>query len=213
MRDVVSYEAEATYLLNSECLNYNYKVHVPESREVVIGRSNSPENSVYLDLTNKDLIPVKKRQSGGEAVILSNETVVVGILRNNTPLQNPNNYFQKFNQVIIEILSELGIKHLNQNGISDICIKDKKICGSSIYWHKNKLLYHVVINVSEPVENMEKYLKHPKRQPEYRKNRKHKTFVTSIKEEGYKLTPTEICDFINKKLEEKLKINYLNSIN
>jgi hypothetical protein len=34
---------------------------------------------------------------------------------------------------------------------------------------------------------MEKYLKHPSREPDYRGNRSHKKFVTSLKDEKYSI--------------------------
>jgi lipoate-protein ligase A len=36
---------------------------------------------------------------------------------------------------------------------------------------------------------MEKYLKHPTKEPDYRKGRSHKDFVSSLKESGYDIEP------------------------
>jgi lipoate-protein ligase A len=44
-----------------------------------------------------------------------------------------------------------------------------------------------VINVSEDVSLIERYLKHPKREPDYRKGRKHSEFVTNLKNLGYQI--------------------------
>jgi len=47
------------------------------------------------------------------------------------------------------------------------------------------LLYHAVLNLGEPASTFERYLKHPSKEPDYRKGRSHSDFVTSLKEKGY----------------------------
>lgn len=70
-------------------------------------------------------------------------------------------------------------------GISDNTISGKKILGSAIYRNKDKLLYHAVLNLSEPASTFEKYLKQPVKEPDYRNGRKYIDFVTSLKDNGY----------------------------
>ena len=45
---------------------------------------------------------------------------------------------------------------------------------------KNLLFYSASILVSADVSLMERYLKHPPREPEYRKGRRHSEFVTNL---------------------------------
>jgi lipoate-protein ligase A len=105
-------------------------------------------------------------------------------------------YFKLINNAIIEALSCLGIEHLGNKGISDISIGKKKILGSSIYRKQQILFYHAVLNISEPVENISLYLKHPKKEPDYRLGRSHDEFVTSLVEEGYHITLADLIDKI-----------------
>jgi lipoate-protein ligase A len=107
------------------------------------------------------------------------------------PLNNEistHHYFKLINNAIIEALSGLGIKNIGNKGISDISIGEKKILGSSIYRKQQVLFYHAVLNISEPVENISLYLKHPKKEPDYRLGRDHEEFVTSLHKEGYIIT-------------------------
>ncbi|PLW94333.1 MAG: hypothetical protein C0591_13050, partial [Marinilabiliales bacterium] len=73
-----------------------------------------------------------------------------------------------------------------------ISIGVKKILGSSIYRKQQTLFYHAVLNISEPVENISLYLKHPKKEPDYRLGRNHEEFFTSLKNEGYSFSFNEL---------------------
>ena len=164
----------------------------PEFFCVVLGQGSKIEHSLYLEKIEQDRIPVYKRPSGGETVILSPNTLVISFVKKNEPLRSPKRYFTKYNELIISALSGLGVKNLSRRGISDICIGSKKILGSSIYRSKAALLYHAVLNISEPVSRIEHYLKHPVREPDYRGKRAHRDFVTSLSNEGYPLAPEHV---------------------
>ncbi len=150
------------------------------------------ERSVYTERAESDGIPVYKRPSGGETVVLSPGTICVSALQPETRLISPKIYFKAFNEKIVKGLNNLGIRDVRTDGISDICIGDKKILGSSIYRDKNRVLYHAVLNRAESVETIEYYLKHPPREPEYRNGRSHSDFVTSLEKEGYRFEPLEL---------------------
>jgi lipoate-protein ligase A len=167
-------------------------VWVPGFFCIVLGQSNKPEESINIEQVKKDNIPVYKRPSGGEAVILSPHTLAISFLKRDEPLRSPRHYFEMYNKMVIKALRSLGIQNLAQKGISDICIRDKKVLGSSIYRNKNVLLYQAVLNISEPVLSLEKYLKHPPREPHYRDKRSHKDFVTSLTAQGYHLSAEKI---------------------
>jgi lipoate-protein ligase A len=123
---------------------------------------------------------------------LSPNTLVISV---KLPLNNEiktHHYFKLINNSIIDALSELDVKQLGNKGISDISIGVKKILGSSIYRKQQTLFYHAVLNISEPVENISLYLKHPKKEPDYRLGRIHEEFVTSLKNEGYSFSFNEL---------------------
>ena len=80
--------------------------------------------------------------------------------------------------------------------ITPLSIKEKKILGSSIYRTKDKIFYQAVLNISQGTELFERYLKHPKKEPDYRKGRNHNDFVTSIRAEGYILDTISVIQAI-----------------
>ena len=53
-----------------------------------------------------------------------------------------------------------------------------------------------MLNISEDAEVFEHYLKHPVKEPDYRKGRSHKDFVTSLKAEGYTINTEEIINML-----------------
>jgi lipoate-protein ligase A len=167
-------------------------VWIPENTFIVLGASNNPETSVIEENVIVDNIIVYKRKSGGQAVVLTPKVIVISKLFVNSENLQPKTVFKEVNSIIISVLENMGVENLSQEGISDIAISGKKILGSSIYRNKDKLLYHAVINHSEPVSTFERYLKHPQKEPDYRKGRRHGEFVTSLQKEGYILSSNEI---------------------
>jgi len=85
-------------------------------------------------------------------------------------------------------------------GISDIAVKEKKILGSAIYQNRNFVFYQSILNVAEPVNILNRYLKHPQREPAYRLRRSHADFVTSLHACGYNLSVPSLRE----RLEESL---------
>jgi lipoate-protein ligase A len=156
----------------------------PVTTCLVLGQSNQIEKSLHVQAVLDDGIPVMKRNSGGETVILSPETLVISMAFDTQDFQNPSQYFRKINTSIIEVLMKVVPVVLEQKGISDISCGDKKILGSSIYRHRSRVLYHAVLNVGLPITLIERYIAHPGKEPDYRKGRSHSEFVTSLKSLG-----------------------------
>jgi len=179
------YDLQDMDLLRAPAGQPGITVFVPDTTAIVLGKGSDPEKAVKWDRLADDPVDVYQRPSGGESVIISENTVIIAIVINGEKLRNPSIYFESFNSALIKALKTLGIRELNQRGFSDICIGEKKILGSSIYRSGETVFYHAVLNVSEPVATMEKYLQHPEREPEYRKKRLHFDFVTSLHAEGY----------------------------
>lgn len=172
-------------IFESKSSTCRFSLWKPDNLIVVIGQSNVAEKSLIIDNILKDNIPVYKRPSGGQAVVLTPYTLVFSTLFTSDTFENPGKYFTAINDKIIKVLNKIGINNLSQKGISDIAINEKKILGSSIYRRSGKLFYHAVLNVGENAETFEKYLLHPEKEPDYRNGRSHKEFVTSLKEQGY----------------------------
>lgn len=181
---MTEYNLPDNELLLSES-NYGFKIFKPHKSYLVLGRSNKEEQSIFLDLAKEDNITILQRPSGGEAVLLTPNMAVISIKMPLIKGQKPNFYFENANALISDCLKEMGVENIHSRGISDLSIGDKKILGSAIYRRPNSMFYHAVLNINEDIKLISKYLRHPKREPDYRKGRPHSSFITSLNDESF----------------------------
>ncbi len=200
MFQIRKYDLPDIDIFYDETKRTDFFIWIPDDYYIVLGNSNKPQENLIEKNIHADYVPVYKRPSGGETVVLTPNTLVISIKITLEKFANPSAHFRYFNGKIIEGLSGLGVKNLYYRGISDIAIGDKKILGSSIYRRRKILFYHAVLNVSEVIETIERYIKHPTREPGYRNGRSHQEFVTSLHAEGYKLTMKQIIQSLYKSL-------------
>lgn len=181
---------------------------IPDRSCVVLGAANDPSMEVDMESCRDDGVAVLRRYGGGGTVVLHEGCLVIGI---GVWVKNPYNnseYFRILNQSIIECLQAFdqifGI--LEQRGISDICFKDKKIAGTSMFRSKQYLLYQASLLVDLKIERIERYLRHPSKEPEYRKFRKHGDFLIGVQDILHSLrgshnpTPQFLKAFFQEKL-------------
>lgn len=182
-----------------------FMVWIPETSFVVLGASNNAEDALFVDKTLEDNIRVIKRPSGGQTVMLTPRNLIISVAFHDSASIQPKHIFKQINALIISSLERSGVSNLNTKGISDIAIGAKKILGSSIYRSKDSLLYHAVLNISEPASTFEKYLKHPTKEPDYRQGRKHSDFVTSLHESGFTIEAVDLLKEISSQLGKTFK--------
>jgi len=116
---------------------------------VVIGASNKPETSVRQDACLQDGIAVMQRPSGGEAVLISPATLLFSHIMLGSALPQSKDFFMQNLGYFEAALGNLGVQNLSFNGISDLCIGQKKILGCAIYRRPGMVLFQAVLNLSE----------------------------------------------------------------
>jgi len=166
--------------------NNDICIWIPDKIYIVLGQRDLLETAVKVYNISED-IEILKRPSGGHAVVLTPKTIIVSMRITNDSFKNIKKVFIYCNEIIIEALQNQGVNDLSIKGISDICIGDYKIAGSSMYNGREYIVFHAVINVSENPDFIEELLKHPETEPEYRAKRSHKDFVSSLEKLGYKI--------------------------
>lgn len=174
----------------------------PEETYIVLGRANEEELSVFSGNALEDNIRIYKRPSGGESVVLTPNMIVFSLKLNIVRLNRPRHIFEIINKYLIDSFTEIGVNNLESKGISDLSINNRKILGSSMYLKNNILFYHAVLNVKEDISIISKYLRHPKREPDYRAGRDHSEFVTSMWAEEYKIDIQQLISAIHKALKQ-----------
>jgi lipoate-protein ligase A len=177
---------------DADKLTDHHLIFRPDHLCIVLGNGNDLERSIHKEPVSQDNIPVYRRPSGGQAVLLSPGTLVVSYVMERNHFKSAMLYFDYFNQKIMVALKSIGVENTSIKGISDICIGQYKIAGSAIYQNKSLVFYQSVLNVSESGSLIEKYIKHPVREPDYRKGRRHVGFVSSLNEQGYLISFVEL---------------------
>lgn len=172
--------------------------------EIVHGPSCNVKKEIEVNSCIEDGVPVIERRGGGGTVVLSKGmciTIAVGHRadRNALPI------FNAIHSGMISLLEANGINGLQQQGISDITIDNKKILGSSLYLGTNPPLfyYQSCLMVCSDISLLGRYLKHPPREPQYRNNRVHSAFCTTLHQAGYNM-PTEMISSIFRDHLDKL---------
>lgn len=157
----------------------------PDQRYLVLGRSNEAIKSLKVETVDQDQVVVLKRPSGGEAVLLSQNMLVIALKIPLSTVPKAHDVFVIANDIIKQTLTKMGVQNITSRGISDICIGEQKILGSAIFKKPTVVFYHAVLNISEDVNLIDRYLKHPTKEPKYRLGRNHLAFVSSLHKEGY----------------------------
>ncbi len=157
-----------------------YKIYRPENVLIVLGRGSDPEIELNLDACKRDDIPIYQRAGGGCSVVLDAGNVIVSVVLPVGGFLNSSKYFDKLSQWLIGKLDDLGFVGIYQDGVSDLVLDGMKIGGSSMKRTKEYLYYSTTLLIEPDITLMERYLKYPPREPEYRKGRSHSDFVGKL---------------------------------
>jgi len=138
---------------------------------VVIGRGTKPEVELNIENIIEEGIDVYLRYGGGCSVVIDEGNIIVSVVLPVEGFTHNRYYFDKISDWIRESLIGLGISGVKKDGTSDLSIGGRKISGSCIYNSMDYLYYSATI-LSHPESSlMERYLKHPPREPALPYNR------------------------------------------
>ena len=180
--------------------------YLQECVEVVYGPSSNPENEIYMDRCRFSGIAVHKRRTGGGTVVLSPGMVITIIVGERWQGAYASQVFSKIHDAMIVVLAGLGSAHIQKSGLSDLSINGKKIVGSSLYLQHDPFFfyYQSSLMVSSDLSLLSEYLKHPPREPGYRRGRPHGEFCTTLNDAGYAFPPESIVLLFQKELKKFL---------
>ncbi len=149
---------------------------------VVLGRASRVTDEVDLASCERDGIPVLRRASGGGTVLQGPGCLSYALV---LPLNwHPNLAdIRATNRYVLERIATVlrewePATHFR--GISDLAIDGLKISGNAQRRTRNALLFHGTILHGMSGDLIARYLTHPSRQPDYRSNRPHQTFLRTI---------------------------------
>ena len=160
------------------------RIYIPHVTAVVLGWGSKPGIELHLDACIEDRIPVLRRRGGGCAVVIDPGNVILSAALPQGGISGSRKYFSRFSDWIIEGLRKIGLSEVHKEGTSDLVIGDRKIAGASLYRSADVLYYSTSLLVDPHVDLVERYLKHPPREPDYRRGRLHRDFICGLKSLG-----------------------------
>lgn len=159
-------------------------VQACSATEVVLGRGSKPELELNVEAIEADSIPLLRRRGGGCAVLLDPGNVIVSWVERVPGIGGSKAAFARLSTWICEVLAATGIPGVEMRGISDLAIGQHKVGGACIYRSKDLLYYSTTLLVAPQLDLVERYLKHPPREPDYRGGRAHRDFMGALRDHG-----------------------------
>ena len=154
----------------------------PTRLAVIVGVAGRLSAEVRTARCNADGVPIRRRCSGGSAVLLGPGCLVYSlILARHTPeLSDVTRSYRYILRRLCTALQPID-GHIRVAGNSDLAIGDRKVSGNSQRRLRRFLLHHGTLLVDFDISCMESYLFMPKVQPDYRRGRRHVDFVTNLR--------------------------------
>jgi lipoate-protein ligase A len=154
----------------------------PSQYSVVVGYANKVAHEVHEAYCEFIGIPIVRRCTGGGAVLqgpgVLNYTLILraeGELHN---IPSTNNFILKRHQAALAAMVKAPVEI---QGHTDLAIGGLKFSGNSQRRKKDCLLFHGSILLHLDIEQVEKTLSFPSRQPDYRLGRSHSDFLMNLK--------------------------------
>jgi len=182
------------------------RVWIPGSPILVLGNSQSAEAELDVDAARADGVPVYQRKGGGGAVYLDARCVCVALRLRREKTSAIHDFFAAGNGLIQAALLEgFGVRaHLR--GISDLAWmeerhgrwEERKLSGSSLHLPRDCGVYLASILVNADLKALDRYLRHPSREPDYRQGRGHADFVVNLATLSPGATPEALKDALER---------------
>lgn len=151
-------------------------------RFVVVGRSNQIETEIDVNQCRIEGVRIFRRSSGGGAVVLGAGCLAYALTLPLTDELRGIGVATVTRSVMETIASSLAplAAGITVCGTSDLVVDNRKFSGNSERWLKQAFLHHGTILYDFELSVMQRLLKQPTRQPDYRFQRPHQDFVTNI---------------------------------
>ncbi len=158
---------------------------------VVIGRSEKPELVADLEACRRLGVEVIRRPSGGGTVLQTTGILNYSLTAPAPPLLDIRRIFALGAGLLVGTLARLGVEARPQ-GISDVAVGDRKISGNAMARRWGGLLLHGTLIYNLELDLVETCLRHPPREPDYRRHRSHREFLTTLRSLGVAASPAEV---------------------
>ncbi len=170
-------EAQAS-LAGSEAL----RIWQADSPFVVLGRSSRVADEVEHSLAQQQAIPVLRRVSGGATVVAGPGCMFYALVLSLEQRPQLRMIDQAHRYVMGQMQSALQtlVPQLEFDGTCDLVVAGRKVSGNSVRLIRDWMLYHGTLLLDMDLTLVDRLLKHPPREPEYRAGRAHADFLANM---------------------------------
>jgi lipoate-protein ligase A len=168
----------------------------PREPFVVLGYANQAATEANLEACEAHKIPVLRRCTGGGTVLQMpgclNYSMILRI-REDSPLHTitgTNTFVMRRHQ---KVLGELLGAPVAIRGHTDLALKELKFSGNAQRRKRKYLIFHGAFLLGADLSLIERMLRMPSKQPDYRQDRAHADFLTNLN-----LTPKAVKDALQK---------------
>jgi lipoate-protein ligase A len=155
----------------------------PPATFIVAGYANKLETEVKVAACRDDGIPVYRRISGGGTVLQGpgclNYALILR-LAERSPLATVAGANHHIMEINARALSELWPQPISVKGHTDLVSGGRKFSGNAQRRYQHSLLFHGCFLRACDLSRMDRYLKIPGKQPDYRRQRPHADFVMNL---------------------------------
>jgi lipoate-protein ligase A len=149
---------------------------------VVLGRSSNYFNEIDVSACQRDAITILRRRSGGASIVAGPGCLLYSLLIDlelRPHLRDLTTFHAWVMEGLVRALRTLNLPALSQ-GTCDVTVDDCKVSGNSLRVGRRGALYHGTVMYQFPLTLISQYLRTAPRQPLYRQNRPHSTFVANV---------------------------------
>jgi lipoate---protein ligase len=149
---------------------------------VILGAGGKLADDVNEDACRADGVPIMRRSSGGGTVLLGPGCLLFSlILRfDRDPALSDLHASYRFILGRVQAALEPLVGSITQQGISDLAFNDRKFSGNAQQRKRTHLLHHGTLLYGFDFAPLDRYLKRPARQPQYRRDRRHCDFLVNL---------------------------------
>lgn len=150
---------------------------------VVMGSGEQREQVVNLEACARFGVEVLKRSTGGGSVLQTGGVLNYSLITPAPASLDPKAGFRPGIDLICAVLAAFGVVG-RPEGTSDVAVGERKISGNAQARRWKALLVHGTLLVEFDYELAEAVLKHPPREPAYRRRRAHRDFLVTLSSLG-----------------------------
>lgn len=156
---------------------------------VVLGRSSQVEFEVNREFCRQQEIPILRRASGGATIVAGPGSLMYAVVLSYETRPALRSLDEAHRAVLDTLLAALRplAPGVQRRGTSDLALGDLKFSGNSLRCKRRYFLYHGTLLYDFPLELVEQCLLMPPRQPSYREQRSHRSFLTNLAVDGSQL--------------------------